>query len=482
MERTHKHQLSLENDNDQIQIPLAYRLAHLGIDTLSTRPSMTAGAVAKELDTDWNSIKRKVIKYRIEPEAPSDATGQYVGIEHYPAYVVDLFREERAWYDWYLTLPNRMNTNQIAEAVGRSYGWTKNTVSELYPNIRPQETGHQSYLYPRVAVRTLRDMTMATPPGENWPTMPRLLEFTGHDRDWVLNRLARTTIRPETRREAVTGRDFPHYPPDTFEVLQEFMEQLVEPAGDWLTTNAISVILERSVNWVARHLEASYLDTGEPRLDDMGVERMHYPPSTLLALKSELAQLQSHESAGDWATMTTLEKRLGLRAVTLAKIMQTIGVETEERLDKKGIPRTHFSPGTQIQLAAKALELYGYPEADGWLAFTVAQKIIDKPADWIYKQLRRRGVTPELRLDKGHRVVGHLDPEVVQEIKEFGDTLNAKSRVSVSDIMEITGKSNLWVTRRLEILNAASKNRFSKNNRYVKHYSKSVIAKILAID
>lgn len=206
MEKPRDLQSSIEGSAARAVIPLAFRLVHLGIDVSDSRPSMTTGAIAAELGTDSHSVRRRLIKYGVEPGLPPEAN-QDANFSYYPAYIIDLLRSEKTWHDWCLTLPNRMNTNQIAEAVGRSYGWTKKNLSELYPNARSQKTGHQSRLYPRVAVQTLRDMTMATPPGENWPTMPRLLEFTGHDRDWVLNRLARTAIRPETRREAVTGRE-----------------------------------------------------------------------------------------------------------------------------------------------------------------------------------------------------------------------------------------------------------------------------------
>ena len=49
----------------------------------------------------------------------------------------------------------------------------------------------------------------------------------------------------------------------------------------------------------------------------MGVERIHYPPTTVQLLNDKLEQLNSHELAGDWATISTLEARLGMHAVTL---------------------------------------------------------------------------------------------------------------------------------------------------------------------
>ena len=83
--------------------------------------------------------------------------------------------------------------------------------------------------------------------------------------------MSQTSIRPESRRQAVTGREFPHY-----------------------------------------------------------------PPATVQLLKDKLEQLNSHELAGDWATISTLEARLGMHAVTLTRLMEKIEVESEMRLSKCG--------------------------------------------------------------------------------------------------------------------------------------------------
>ena len=37
-----------------------------------------------------------------------------------------------------------------------------------------QRHGHKSRLYPRVSIQKLRDITLATPPDENWPTISTL--------------------------------------------------------------------------------------------------------------------------------------------------------------------------------------------------------------------------------------------------------------------------------------------------------------------
>lgn len=461
-------------ESQEVEIPLSFRLAHLGIDTASVYPKLTAQQIADILGIDSNLVRRPLKKFDIETERMLHERQQEY-FDYYPQYALDLIREERAWREWYLSFPQTVNANQVAEAIGRSYGWTAKTLSSLYPNAPRQKHGHKSRLYPRISIQKLRDVTFATPPDENWPTIPRLVEFTGHDRTWVLNRLSQTSIRPELRRQAITGREFPHYPPDTFDVLQDYMDVLPPPAGNWLTAHAIEGLLGKSGNWVSKRLEDSYLSSGEPRLDDMGVERIHYPPTTVELLKSELEQLKSHESANDWATISTMEMRLGMHAVTLTKLMEQIEVESEIRLDLKGRLKLHFSPETQIRLAEKAMEVYGYPDAGNWVTFSVAQKIIGRSAGWVRAQFDERGIVSEIRLDKSRHPLEHFDIEVIEQIKEIADTLSAGSMLSIDDIVEKTQKSRTWVIVRLEKLKIVPERRFSRFGKFIDHYPESVI-------
>jgi hypothetical protein len=475
--------LSSSEQADDVEIPVAYRLAHLGIDTSNVYPKLTAQGVADVLGIEGNLVRRDLAgKYQgIEPELLlSEQNGDY--FDHFPRYTVELIREERAWRDWYLDLPMRLNTHEVAEAVGRSWGWTNKTLDVLYPNARRQKKGHKSRFYARPAVKRLREMTLSTSPDENWPTVPALVEFTGRSREWVLNRLAVTTIRPEPRRQTVTGRIFPHYPPDSIDVLKEAMEQRPQPAGDWLTASAIEIVTGRSPAWVNKRLEEKYMPTGEPRLDDMSNERIHYPPSTVAAMTEASRAQGSYEPAGDWSNVRELRDEIGLHGVTLARVMAHIEVKAELRLDRKGIPRIHYSPETRRSLAAKAIELYGFPEANGWLTFTVAMQVIGRPAPWIREQFHERGVSPETRLDKSRHAVDHYDNEIIQEIKEYGDTLDAGTMVCMSDILEKTGKSQAWLNPRLQRIGIQLVLKFSKHNRLVGHYPESIIDTLLNMD
>ncbi len=475
---TEQGELQSSVELQEVEIPLAFRLAHLGIDTAAIYPKLTAQQIADTLGIDSNLVRRPLKKFDIETERMFHEHLQEY-FDYYPQYTLDLIREEREWREWYLSFPQRVNANQVAEAIGRSHGWATKTLSELYPNAPKQRHGHKSRLYPRVSIQKLRDITFATPPDENWPTIPRLVEFTGHDRTWVLNRLSQTSIRPESRRQAVTGREFPHYPSDVFDVLKDFMDVTPPPAGNWLTAYAIEDLLCKSGNWVTKRLEDSYLSTGEPRLDDMGVERIHYPPATVQLLKDELEQLNSHEVAGDWATISTLEARLGMHAVTLTRLMEKIEVESEMRLDLKGRPKLHFSPETQIKLAEKAMETYGYPDAGGWVTFTVAQKIIGRSAGWIRAQFVERRISSEIRLDKSRHPLEHFDIEVINQIKELGDTLDAGSMLSIDDIAERLQKSKVWVIPRLAKTKVSPEKRFSRFGKFIDHYPESIIEDLM---
>jgi hypothetical protein len=461
----------------KVEIPVAFRLAHLGIDTAAVYPKLTAQQIADILGIDGNLVRRPLKKWEIETEQMfHEHQKEY--FDYYPYYTLELLREERAWREGYLALPLQVTAYQAAEAVGRSYGWSAKTLSAIYPNARRQEDGRKSLIYPRSSILKLRDLTLATPPDANWPTMPRLIEFTSHDREWILNRLTQTPIRPETRRQVVTGRELLHYPPDTFTVLQEAMEKVPPPAGDWLTVHAIAPLVGRSERWVSERIEQKYLPLGEPRLDDMGVERIHYPPSIVQLLKEEFAE---YKAAGDWVTERRLRSLLGLHGVTLARIMEQVEIESEMRFDRIGNVRLHYSPETEARLAAKAIEIYDYPEADGWVTFSAARKIIGRSAKWTREQFEERGLQPETRLDLSHHPIEHYDIEIVMQIKAYADTLDAGTMVPLDDISERTGRSKPWLKPRIAKMNIQPKKRFAKSGHFIDHYPESIINDLLNI-
>lgn len=458
-----------------VEVPLSNRIAHLGIDISDVYPKVNAQNIATAIDIDGTLVRRFLKQFEIESEVIFNEK-QKAHFEYYPHYSIDFVREEREWREWYRTLPSRIPTKQIAEAVGRSYGWTLNTLKEIYPDVTPQETGLKPRIYPREAVKTLREITFSTPPDEDWYTIPDLVEFTGRDREWVLSRIAATTIKPELRWQVVSGRKFFHYPPDTLDVLREAMEHRPEPAGDWLTARAIEVILHKSRRWVSDQLKDSYASLGEPRLDDNSVERVHYPPSILDDLRTAISLLEKHEHAGDWLSFSGVSVKLGVHAVTLSRLMNGIELETDMRFDALGKLRLHYSPQTQERLAAKALETFGYPEADGWITFRVVMQIIRRPEPWILNQLKERNAIAQTRLAKSRQPNLHYDPAIIAEIKAYSDSLDPGDMVSAKDIARMTNQSLSWVVSRLANLNIPSEKRFSKSNRLVDHYPRSIIS------
>ncbi len=398
-------------------IPLEYRLAHLGIDSTIIHPKLTATAIASSLELDTTPVTRDYLRrYDIEPEIGIHPDTDRE-VELYPHYVLEFIREEKAWRDWYRTLPTYMNTKQIAEGVGRSYGWTTKTLQSLYPNARRPRGNTRSRVYHRKAVKELRELTFATPPDEDWYSIPMLVETIGKDRDWILKRLDQQTIRPELRRQASTGREFPYYPPETIMILRDAVSEAALPAGDWLTANALEEVTGKSTVWVSKRLKEQFDVLGEERLDDMGVERIHYPPSVREALENEVAELHEYAEADDWVTISTLRRKLGLHAVTITRIIRQAEIESEMRLDKKGRPKQHFSPQAQARLAQIAFERLSHPEAGEWLTLTEVQKILGRPKEWIRSQFAERSITPEIRLDKSRRPAEHYDPAQIAEIK-----------------------------------------------------------------
>lgn len=140
---TEQGELQSSVELQEVEIPLAFRLAHLGIDTAAVYPKLTAQQIADTLGVDGNLVRRPLKKFDIETERMFHEHLQEY-FDYYPQYTLDLIREEREWREWYLSFPQRVNANQVAEAIGRSHGWAAKTLGELYPNVPKQRHGHKS--------------------------------------------------------------------------------------------------------------------------------------------------------------------------------------------------------------------------------------------------------------------------------------------------------------------------------------------------
>ncbi len=331
-------------------IPLDYRLAHLGINPQMTGEPQTAEKIGEEIGTNAKWIHRLMVRFGVVPKLDAHPQNNLEDVKFYPAFATELAREEYEWRQHYLLLPSRMNANQISEEVGRSYGWTTKTLNGLYPNPPRQRSSYKSLTYPRIAVQHLRDLTIATPPDENWHTLGKLKEITGFDREWIEKVLNKAGLKPEERRAVLTGRELLHYPPEAEEILREAAERRAPPAGNWLTVQTIEDLLSKSHPWVQSRIDKYFSNLGELRQDDNKVERVHYPGNVLSALQEELDIINVTPEAKDWSTISALESELGKHALTLKKLLEKDALRPRMRLNKKGYISPHYSPAVKIHL------------------------------------------------------------------------------------------------------------------------------------
>lgn len=134
-----------------------------------------------------------------------------------------------------------------------------------------------------------------------------------------------------------------------------------------------------------------------------------------------------------------------------------------------------------FRLAPKAMEVYGCPDAGGWVTFSVAQKIIGRSAGWIRAQFEERGIASETRLDKSRHPLEHFDIDTINEIKQFGVMLDAGSMLSLDDIAERVGKSKIWVIPRLAKITAKPEKRFSRFGKFIDHYPESIVDELSSL-
>lgn len=588
-------------------IPVENYLGHFAIDPHMPGPSLTAEAISREVGTNAKWVSREIMRFQLQPDF-ADVMYTSGKQEVYRPFVTELIREQYIWQQHYHDLPSHLNMNRISDEVGRSRAWIQHQIDSMGPigGVFRKGKNKQIKMYPRVVVKKLREINLATPLDNGGVSLTALSELIGRDDGWIQRRMRDAGIEPEMRRSAITGliniyypqtaldliavlreESYPpagdwltvgrmskmlgksplwienriteemrecsevrlddalkpstHYPPDFFEelmVLRGVFDQIPE-AGDWVTVKylaretgqdhewikrrlaesnlyaewrrvpaavreyrhyapesldvirqaimarepeadgwltlyAIGGLIPKSEKWIKRRLDR-YRDQAELRKDSQGVARIHYSPEVVIALQAELDELFENPQAGEWVTISTLEKKLGMHAVTISRIMEQIEVESETRLDLKGRPKQHFSPATQMRLAEKAMELYGYPDADGWLSFSRVMAYVARSESWIRSELERRSIVPEKRLDRSRHPVDHYDPELIHEVKVFGDSLEAGDMVSVKDITRILQRSLLWVKPRLEALGAQPEKRFSQSGHLTDHFPRHII-------
>jgi hypothetical protein len=330
-------------------VPLENRISRLGYVELNNE-SMTTMAISQAIGTYENWVIRKIREFDITPEINEvDAKGGPIKV--YPPIILELMKDEREWYELYKSLPSYVSAYVVAKSIGRSYGWTRKTLESL-DDVRPKKSEYdrEVFLYPKKAIKTLREIDLLTPMDDGWLTLKGISDLTGQDRNWIEKRLSEFDASGELRRSAISGRIFMHYPQDTVEYITETASKRSPYGKDWLTSHRMVSLLPKSRPWVNKILDTEFSELGETRQDDQGVDRVHYPPEVFAELKKRAKELSELKEADDYIPIYVLARKVGKSVLWVTNRLDIAEIIPETRLDKKGRPNNHYSPTTVEKL------------------------------------------------------------------------------------------------------------------------------------
>ncbi len=251
-------------------------------------------------------------------------------------------------------LPDLMSIGEIADALGKSYGWTANAIKRhSFKAVKyEQRRAFRTALYKKRAYKVLQNELSRHPSEEVGYNLAQLVLLTGFDRDWIVNRMKESSWAPQLRQSPLTGKVLVFYPPETVKYLQSLTTH--PAAGSWLTAEAIIAATRKSVNWTMSRLRQPHIAAlAEMRLDAQKVPRLHYPPSVLAQLEQEAKALEAFPKAGDWLLPHQIARKLGRSKLWVNNRLQLLEVTTEQRRDGKGRVKEHYPPGTIERLQSE---------------------------------------------------------------------------------------------------------------------------------
>lgn len=242
-------------------------------------------------------------------------------------------------------LPEYMSVGEIADALGKSYGWTDAAIKRHGFRAGKFEQRHafRTRLYNKRVYRTLRDEVKRHPVAETGYNLTQLVTITGFDREWIEHRLEEMGVQIELRQSPLTGKVLGFYDESVVDLLRDVTGY--PDGGDWLTAEAIINILGKSVNWTMARLRLPrFAEQTEYRLDSQRVPRLHYPPQVLVELQAEVEAAELYPEAGDWILVYEIAKRAGRSKLWVQNRLKLLPALGEPRRDGKDRVKLHYPP------------------------------------------------------------------------------------------------------------------------------------------
>lgn len=328
-------------------IPLEHRLAYLPVSIDSVYREQNSGDLAKALNVSVNWITTTAAEINVL----SNENGVY------PPYAKEVLEEELRWDRLYDELGERVSLERIADLLGRKRTWVQHWAADIgsFPRKQKLDRDREVLTYETGVLYQLRHVVLAIMPANGWVTAKEIARLVGVKRETAVSILEKQGVEGETRR-SIDGREFMHYPPESVEIIERDRAKYA-PAGDWLSAKAMANTLGKDWDWVSRRVE---MYEGKELLDDNGRPSIHYDPSVLEALRTEVNR---YEYAEAYLGLRGLATAVGKSTSWVTRRLPYISVDTEEQLDKGKRLYTHYHPdAVNLLLSLPATILKTPPE------------------------------------------------------------------------------------------------------------------------
>jgi len=304
--------------------------------------SLQASKLAEVLNTNQRWVYRRVTTLGLEPELRL-YNGQET--QFWPIGTLTLLRKERAKLEAQRELPEIMTAKEIAELLGRSYGWTCKMIRrlQLRPSRHETRRSRRTALYSKRVFLRVQAVLEEAELAEFELNLYQIVELTGFDRQWIERRLEEGGFKAELKRSPLTGKALRFYPKEVVKYLQGL--ELYPVACTWLTAEAIEKEIGKSTNWVRARLKKPEIHTqAQLRLDTQLVPRLHFPPTVLEQFRAEIYELEKVPLAGDWLLVNAIADQLGRSKLWVRNRIVFLEIRGEMRRDGRGRSKEHFSP------------------------------------------------------------------------------------------------------------------------------------------
>ncbi len=382
-----------------------------GLDRISTEEGqwLTESMIARRLGLDEMAL--------FEVSMALDLDLKYIGVGNRKraAFSGIAIQKINAEID-YQNLPQEVGTTQISISINRHRATTTGLIRDLglEPSLYVEAFGRKDAKYDKSVIRELRKyIESQSPPAEDWLNLHQLTLMSGEDRGWIERRLAEAGIESEARRSGITGHSLTHYPAKCLEVLKQATEDRPAQGDDWLTAQAIEKIVGKSSNWIRLRLE-EYRGLAEPRLDEQGVPRLHYPADALTGLIDEADTIEATLESEGYLSIPQMSEALGKSPSWVENRMEPFSELGESRRDKRGRLHAKYPEEVLDQLATELEYIMSYPEAEDFLTISGLARAIGRSGGWVKKQIDGLGVNGDTRRDGAGRLREHYHPDISQ--------------------------------------------------------------------